>query len=66
MLTRRDKQMIIKAFKNIDVKKLELDHPDPRLVKWFRFGSFVGLDVATKIIESLPEQKPKKIEVKTS
>lgn len=65
MLTKEDKKAITDAFKMIDVKKLEVDHQDPRLVKWFRFGSFVGIDIATKVVNELPEKKSvsKKIKV---
>lgn len=58
MLTKKqDKETILEALKNVDVKKLELDHPDEKAVKWFRFGSFIGIDIATQIISSLPERK---------
>ena len=60
MLTKEDKEFILNMFKNVDVKKLQLDHPDQKLVKWFRFGSFTGLDIATEIIKSLPEKKTTK------
>ena len=65
MLTKKDKQLIIEALSNVDVKKLEIDHPDEKAVKWFRFGSFIGIDIATKIINDLPEKKGivKKIKV---
>ncbi len=59
MLTKKDKELIIAAFGAVDVKKLEIDHPDPKAVKWFRFGSFIGIDIATKIINDLPERKKK-------
>lgn len=55
MLTKEDKEMILKALKNIDVKKLELDYPDKTKVKWFRFGSFIGIDIAAQVIKNLPE-----------
>lgn len=64
MLTKKDKETILQALKSVDVKKLEIDHPNKDGVKWFRFGSFIGLDIASKIIEELPERKtPKKIKV---
>lgn len=59
MLTARDKKLILEAFKLVDVKDLEIDHPDPKLVKWFRFGSYNGMQIATEIIKSLPEKKVK-------
>lgn len=57
MLTKKDKDLILKAFKNVDPKKLELDHLDLKVVKWFRFGSFIGIDIASQIIRDLPEEK---------
>jgi hypothetical protein len=65
MLAKKDKQLILEAFSNIDVKQLILDHPDTDAVKWFRFGSYIGIDIATKIINELPEKKStvKKIKV---
>lgn len=61
MLTKKDKETILKAFREVDVKKLELNHPDQKLVKWFRFGSFTGIDIAKQIILSMPEEKPAKV-----
>lgn len=65
MLTKKDKDTILKAFKMVDVKKFELDHAEPRLVKWFRFGSYNGIMIATEIVKSMPEKKTpvKKIKV---
>lgn len=65
MLTKTDKQTILKAFKMVDVKKLEVEHADVRLVKWFRFGSYNGMMIASEIIKSMPEKKSpsKKIKV---
>lgn len=57
MITKKDKETILEAFKMIDVKKLEVDHPNKGFVKWFRFGSFIGIDVASEIIKNLPERK---------
>ncbi len=66
MITKKDKDLILAAFKNVDVKKLQLDHPDQKAVKWFRFGSFIGLDIAAEIVNNLTEKpKPKKIVVKS-
>jgi hypothetical protein len=68
MLTTQDKATILEALKQIDVKKLQLDHPNKQAVKWFRFGSYIGLDIASEVIKNLPEKKSraKKIEVKVS
>lgn len=57
MLTKADKKMILDAFKMIDVKKLEIDLDDPKKIKWFRFGSYNGLMMASEIIKQLPEKK---------
>ncbi len=65
MLTKTDKKALLDALKMIDVKKLEIDLADPKLVKWFRFGSYNGLRMAEHIIENMPEKKTraKKIDV---
>lgn len=59
MLTKAQKKLILEAFAMIDVKKLEIDLPDERSVKWFRFGSYNGLQMATEIIRQLPEKTTK-------
>lgn len=56
-MTKEEKKAILKAFKMIDVKRLELDHADPEIVKWFRFGSFTALQIASEIVKSMPEEK---------
>lgn len=60
MLTKKDKKTILEALQGVDVKKLEIDHPDEKAVKWFRFGSFIGIDIATQIINQLPEKEATK------
>lgn len=57
MITKEDKEMILTIFKQVDVKKMNIEHQDPKLVKWFRFGSFNGMQVASEIIKNLPEGK---------
>lgn len=57
-MTKEDKKQIIDILKNIDVKKLEVDHPDERIVKWFRFGSFTGLRIAVEVISAIEEDEP--------
>lgn len=59
MLTQKEKKMIIDAFKMVDVKELNIDHPDKRMVKWFRFGSYNGMQIASEIVKNLPEAKKK-------
>lgn len=65
MITAKDKERIVKALQTVDVKKMTIDHPNERLQKWFRFGSYNGLLIAQEIIKALPEkeQKIKKIMV---
>lgn len=64
MITKADKVVILKALASVDVKKLQIEHEDPRIVKYFRFGSFTGIMIAEEIIKNLPETKTgKKIKV---
>lgn len=68
MLTKKDKETLLQAFKDVDVKKLEIEHTSESAVKWFRFGSFTGMGIASEIVKNMPERgskKPKKIEVKS-
>ena len=57
MLTKKDKQDILDAFKMIDVKKFEIDLQDQRAIKWFRFGNYNGMQVAAEIVKAMPEKK---------
>lgn len=57
MITKKDKEAILEAFKMVDVKKMEIDHQDERLVKWFRFGAYNGMMIAAEVIKQLPEGK---------
>jgi hypothetical protein len=57
MITKEDKELILMLFKQVDVKKMDIDHPDENLVKWFRFGSYNGMQVACEIIKNIPEEK---------
>ena len=59
MITQQDKKRILDAFKSIDVKELEIEHEDPRIVKWFRFGSYNAKQIASEIIKQMPETKTK-------
>lgn len=47
-------------FKSVDVKRLEIDIDDEQKVKWFRFGSFNGMQIATEIIKAIDEEPIKK------
>lgn len=60
MITKKDKENIVEALRSVDVKQMNIDHPNERLVKWFRFGSYNGLMIAQEIIKQLPEKKPPK------
>lgn len=60
MITKENKELILTIFKQVDVKSMEIDHKDPEMVKWFRFGSYNGMQVASEIIKNLPEEAPKK------
>lgn len=59
MITKEDKELILEMFKMVDVKKLDIDHDNPKIVKWFRFGSYNGMQIACEIIKNLPESKEK-------
>ena len=60
MITKKDKENILAAFKTVDVKQMEIEHLDEDIVKWFRFGSYNGMMIASEIIKRLPEKKPPK------
>lgn len=60
MLTKEDKTALINALKTIDVKRLEIDHQDPKIVKWFRFGGYSGLEIASEVVRLMPEKEPRK------
>lgn len=57
MLTKEDKETLINALKMVDVTKMEIEHENPKIVKWFRFGSFNGLRIAAEIIKQMPEEE---------
>ena len=61
MITQRDKNQIIKALRLVDAKKMDIDTPEKRLIKWFRFGSYSGILVAIEIINQWPVEKTKKV-----
>ncbi len=52
-----DKELVLKILNEIDVKKLYIDHENQEIVKWFRFGSHNGLQIAKEIINSIEEEK---------
>lgn len=54
-LTKSQKEELISLFNEVDVKEMEVDGIDEEKTKWFRFGSYNGLVVATKLIEAIQE-----------
>ena len=56
MLTKADKKAILKAFTMVDVRKMSIEHPNPAVVKWFRFGNYNAMKIASEIIKQLPEK----------
>lgn len=59
MLTKKDKLDILEAFKRVDVKQMTIEHEDDRAVKWFRFGNYNAMLIASEIIKQMPERKPR-------
>lgn len=57
MITQKDVDAILDALAQVDVKKMEIDHPDPQVVKWFRFGSFSGMQIAAEIVKQMKREK---------
>lgn len=57
LLTKSQKQQLIDLFKAVDVKDLEIDVDNDKHAKWFRFGSYNGLQIASEIVK-LIEEKP--------
>lgn len=66
MLTKKQKEEIIRAFKLVDVKQMEIEHKDPQMVKWFRFGNFSGMQIASDIVLNMPEKKPQAKKILTT
>lgn len=68
MITEKDKTDLINIIKSIDVKKMDVDHPDERIVKWFRFGTYNAFQIVCDIILAMPDnkKKPAKDKVKTT
>lgn len=55
-LTKTQKKELLDLFKMVDVKKLEIDGFDEKKQKWFRFGSYNGMQIASEIIKAIPEK----------
>lgn len=64
MLTKKDKQEILKILKKVDVRKMSIDHQNEDIVKWFRFGNYNAMSIVADIIKELPEQEEPKKKVK--
>lgn len=58
-LTKQQKKQIIDLFKQVNVKELEIDLVDESKQKWFRFGSYNGMQIASEIIKQIPEKNEK-------
>lgn len=56
-LNKAQKKEILDLFKQVDVKKLEIDGVDEAKTKWFRFGSHNGMAIASEIIKAIPERE---------
>lgn len=65
-LSKKEKRDLLELFKSVDVKLLEIDHNDERIVRWFRFGSYSGLQIACEIIKAIPEKPVRKTKAKAS
>lgn len=59
-LTKQQKKEILKLFETVDIKKLEIDVEDDTKIKWFRFGSFNGMQIASEIIKAINEEDTKR------
>jgi len=55
-LTKTEKNELLEMLKMVDVKKLDIDVQDESKVKWFRFGSYNGMQIASEIIKSIKEK----------
>jgi hypothetical protein len=65
-LTKKQKDEIIELFKLVDVKKLDIEVECESNQKWFRFGSYNGMQIASEIIKAIPERKNAKASTKVS
>lgn len=63
-LTKKQVKEILELFKQVDVKKLQIDSVSEDKQKWFRFGSHNGISIASEIIKKIEE--PSEKTVKTS
>jgi hypothetical protein len=56
-LTKKQKEEILDLFKMVDVTNLDIDINDELKQKWFRFGSYNGMQIASEIIKLIPDRK---------
>jgi hypothetical protein len=54
-LTNEQKKGLIDLFKAVDVKKLEIQDVTEQKQKWFRFGSYNGMQIASEIVKQIQE-----------
>lgn len=59
MITKKDKESLLKILGEIDPKKMTIDHQNSSAQKWFRFGNHNALQIVTEIIKQLPTRKTK-------
>lgn len=62
-LTKTQKKELMRLLKMVDVKQLEIDVDDDSKKKWFRFGSYNGLSIASEIIKAIPEKANAKAKI---
>jgi alpha-galactosidase/6-phospho-beta-glucosidase family protein len=55
-LTKAQKAELLEMFAAVDVKKLQIDIDNENHTKWFRFGSYNGLQIATEIVKMIKEK----------
>lgn len=58
-LTKQQKEEILSLFKLVDVKKLDIEVSNISHQKWFRFGSYNGMQIASEIIKQISEPDEK-------
>jgi hypothetical protein len=59
MITEKDKTQLLDILKQIDVKDMTIEHDNPLLVKWFRFGNYNALKIVSELIKAIPTKKIK-------
>lgn len=64
-LTKTQKKELLDMFKMVDVKKLEIELEDQDKVKWFRFGSYNGMLIASEIVKAIEEKSSAAVKTNT-